>query len=169
MTLNTYSPTTGWDILRIGAGATTPQPILTTGANEGEGGASVSGDGKWLAYTSDATGTNEIYVQPYPGPGGAVRVSRNGGSDPLFSTDGHELYYWEATQLMAVSIESGTTFSRNPPKLLFDSGNLHVLPGIYDVSPNGRFLMIRPSDKVPIPSPITLIANWTASLHTDRP
>ena len=80
--LNTYS-STGWDILKIPADRSTgPQPILRTSANEGSGGVSVSIDGRWLAYTSDVTGADEIYIQPYPGPGSPIRVSPNRASDP---------------------------------------------------------------------------------------
>jgi eukaryotic-like serine/threonine-protein kinase len=165
VTLNTYSAQ-GWDILRIPAhGAGKPQPILNTRANEGFGGASLSTDGHWLAYTSDSTGVDEIYVRPYPGPGEAVRVSPNGGSDPLFSRDDRELYYWEGTRLMATPIESGTAaFTSKPAKALFDSRKLHLLNAAYDVARDGRFLMIVASDRPPTPSPITLIINWASTL-----
>lgn len=170
VTLNTYSTTTtGWDILKIVNGSANPQPVLNTPANEGFGGASLSIDGKWLAYTSDVTGLNEIYMRPYPGPGEEVRVSHNGGSDPLFSKDGRELYYWEGTRLMGIFIDAAGPITTKPPNLLFDSRNLHVLNAIYDVAPDGRFVMIKLSDKAPIPSPIKLIANWTASLRAVRP
>jgi Tol biopolymer transport system component len=164
VTLNTYSPT-GWDILRLPIDRSAkPQPILGTRANEGIGGVSLSSNGLWLAYTSDATGVDEIYLRPYPGTGEAVRVSSNGGSDPLFSKDDRELYYWEGTRLMAAPIESGTAFTSKPPKMLFDRRNLHLLNAIYDVARDGRFLMIRASDQLPAPAGIKLITNWTATL-----
>ena len=132
-----------------------------TRANEGFGGASLSTDGRWLAYTSDTTGVDEIYVRLYPGPGEGVRVSPNGGSDPLFAKDDSELYYWEGTRLMAAPIESGVTpFTSKPAKALFDSRKLHLLNAAYDVARDGRFLMIMASDKPPTPSPITVIMNW---------
>jgi len=163
VTLNTYT-STGWDILKIPVdGSAKAQPILDTRANEGFGGAALSPDGQWLAYTSDSTGINEVYVRLYPG-GEGVRVSPNGGSDPLFSQDSRELYYWEGTRLMAIPIEAGSAFTPKPPKLLFDGRNLNVLNAVYDVARDGRFLMIKMTDKPPKPSPIELIANWSATL-----
>ena len=158
--LNTYSPT-GWDILRIPGGrANDPQPVLRTPANEGFGGASLSTDGQWLAYTSDTTGNDEIYVQPYPGPGTTVRISSKGGSNPLWSRDGRELYYLEdGTRLMAVEIGTG-----KPPRMLFDTAGLRLLSTSYDVARDGRFVMIRADDRPRAPTPINVITNWTVTL-----
>jgi len=84
-----------------------PQGVVATPANEGGQGAALSADGRWLAYASDQTGRGEIWVRPYPGPGPAVRVSPNGGTEPVWAKSGRELYYREQNRLMAVAVAVG--------------------------------------------------------------
>jgi Tol biopolymer transport system component len=165
--VNTYSATT-WDILSIPVrGEHTPQPILQTALVEGIGGAAVSPDGRWLAYTSNATGSLEVWVQPYPGSGPPVRVSANGGSDPVWAKNGRELFFVEGDRVMAATVKAGSTFDFEKPVLLFKSGYGHqpASPLAYDVAADGRFLMIKPANTQPQPSPITVVLNWTAR-HT---
>ena len=64
---------------------------MQTPANEWD--ANLSPDGRWLAYSSDESGREEVYVQPYPGPGGREQISVDGGSEPAWSKSGKELFY----------------------------------------------------------------------------
>jgi serine/threonine-protein kinase len=81
-------PTTGYDIWMLGLqGDRKPRPFLQTPANES--GPIFSPDGRWVAYLSDETGRNEIYVRPFPGPGGKMQISTEGGTEPMWAgTDG---------------------------------------------------------------------------------
>jgi serine/threonine protein kinase len=165
--LNTYSPATGWDILGIPIHEKRePNAILRTPSDEGFAGAALSPDGRWLAYSSNATGETEIWVQPYPGPGAPIRVSPHGGVDPLWSRDGRNLYYLENKKLMAVAVESGPAFNFKPPAFLFEIPELgQRYPNqSYDVAPDGRFLMIKNVSTRASAPPITVILNWTAGL-----
>ena len=72
---------------------------------------SFSPDGRYLAYSSDPSGRFEIYVSPYPGPGGVTQVSAEGGTNPLWSRDGRELFYQNGTKMMAVKVATQPSLS----------------------------------------------------------
>jgi hypothetical protein len=114
----------------------------------GESRPALSPSGSWLAYVSNRTGQAEIWVQGYPN-GTPVRVSSNGGDEPAWSADGRELFYRRGQSMMAVTVgDNGSDFSFAPPQELF-SGPF-ATPGdlsrSYDVSCDGRFLMMLPAD-----------------------
>ena len=125
------------------------EPIQETPANEGNSG-SVSPDGKWVAYTSDTTGRSEIWVRPLPGPGGSpVRVSPNGGFEPLWARNGRELFYVAGDKMMSVPVTTtGTQFSFQPPVELFTPPTVFgaTQPPTYDVTADGRFVMVQWAD-----------------------
>jgi serine/threonine-protein kinase len=109
----------------------------------------LSPSGRWLAYVSNRTGQNEIWVQGYP-DGSPVRVSSNGGDEPRWSADGSELFYRRAQGMMVVAVSSkGNDFSFAPPQELF-TGPFVSAAGAeersYDVSRDGRFLMLQRAD-----------------------
>ena len=123
-----------------------------------------SSDGNWIAYVSDETGRNEVYVQPFhPGakPGSRVTISTNGGSWPRWRRDGKELFYLALdSRLMAVPIRvapNGETIQPGPPVALFATHTSDFWP-VYVVSPDGqRFLLNTEGTNN---SPITVILNW---------
>jgi len=82
---------TGADLWALPLDGGEPSAILVTPFDEVGG--QFSPDGRWVAYTSNASGRNEIYVRPFPGSGEAVQVSASGGSQPRWRRDGHELFY----------------------------------------------------------------------------
>ena len=94
-------------------GNRTAEPFLTTPASENN--AHFSPDGHWLAYVSDESGRNEIYVQPFPGPGRRWAISTDGGDEPVWSRDGRELFYRNGNAMMAVPITSQPTFAAGVP------------------------------------------------------
>jgi serine/threonine-protein kinase len=105
----------------------------------------ISPDGRWLAYQSDEAGRMEVYVRPYPGAGARVPVSVQGGSEPVWSGDGRELFYRAGDSLMSASVALSPTFAVTGRRGLF-SGTF--LTGgqfrEYDVAPDGQhFLMVR--------------------------
>lgn len=124
-------------------------PLLQT--TFGEQNPDVSPDGRWIAYESNESGSNEIYVRPFPAiDGGRWQVSTGGGTRPVWARSGRELFYLvgaDAVRMMALPVQSGATFSAGSPQKLFE-GRYFATPDrsgrTYDVSPDGqRFLMIK--------------------------
>jgi serine/threonine-protein kinase len=111
-------------------------------------------DGHWLAYVSDENGTQEVYVQPYPGPGGRYQVSSGGGTEPIWSHDGKELFYRGGPALIAAKIETAPEFRLVRRDTLF---MMSAIPGEvqagYDVFPDGKrfvFPRVIGSDAAPV-------------------
>ena len=106
-----------------------------------------SPDGRWLAYVSDESGEEEVYVTRYPGPAGSQLVSVNGGREPVWSRDGRELFYRRGDLLMVVPVEStdSVLITRPPQELFKGPYSLGDAGGIrYDVAPDGqRFVMLQ--------------------------
>jgi serine/threonine protein kinase/Tol biopolymer transport system component len=137
-------------------------PFVTTSFNEHE--AKFAPDGRWLAYQSNDSGRNEVYVKPYPGPGRTLMVSTDGGRDPVWSPDGRELFYLDVSgrKMMVVSFTNEPIARVGTPRLLFegdyDSGDARQ----YDVAPVGqRFLMIK---RNPLRS-VNVVLNWFEELE----
>ncbi len=141
-------------------------PLLQTEANETN--AVISPDGRWLAYSSNETGQYEVYVQRFPELGGRQQISTSGGRDPLWSSDGRELFYRVLTPraLMAVTVESDdTSVMIGTPEVLFEDPYFFGVGRHYNVAPDGRFLML--SSELTDASNstyVTLVQNWTQEL-----
>jgi eukaryotic-like serine/threonine-protein kinase len=140
-----------------------PSPLLRTEFDEVA--AAFSPDGRWLAYASNESGRFEIYVQPFPGPGGKWQVSTAGGLHPRWRRDEKELFYFAPDgKVMAAEIGPGAAFEAGTPKALFATPFKDVPGAPYDVSSDGqRFLLNRPIGEETAP-PITLVQNWTEFL-----
>ena len=127
-----------------------------------------SPDGHWLAYTSDESGRNEVYVQPYPGPGGKRQISTEGGGEPVWAKNGKELFYREGNKMMAVEITTQPTFRAGTPTLVFEGQYFRdIVPSEanYDITPDGRrFLMIKESEQEGGPRQINVVLNWFEEL-----
>ena len=122
-----------------------------------------SPDGRYVAYVSDESGQNEIYVQPFPEGGGRSTLSNNGGRQPRWSRDGTELFYVEGGTLVAVPVESGASFSAGSPTRLFEHPRLAAGLRIaeYDVSADGqRFLLANPVGAEAADPAIRIVQNW---------
>lgn len=129
--------------------------------------ASLSPDGRWIAYQSDDSSRAEIYVRAASGTGGRWQVSSEGGEEPRWSPGGDEIYFRNDTLLMAAHVVPGPVFQYSPPRQLFSGVfNLRAESGIsYDVEPKGnRFLMIRPAGEGTAFSSIRVITNWSQEL-----
>jgi len=155
------------DIVRWSPGTSTRQPVVQTQAREGADGASLSADSRWLAYASNQTGRQEIWVQPYGRRGTPVRVSSNGGKEPVWARNGRELFYLQGTRMMAVTVNPEPTFRFDTPEFLFESPYLLLdQPPSYDVAPDGRFLMIKPNEGEQDGAlRITVVQNWFEELQ----
>jgi serine/threonine protein kinase/Tol biopolymer transport system component len=130
------------------------------------GEARFSPDGHWVAYTSDQTGSEEVWVRPFPGPGTPVRVSPDGGRDPVWSHDGTELFYRNGPKILSARAAPGVTFRVDSPRPLFDWGFDTSPQRSFDVAPDGRFVMTAgdPNDSTPSTS-IVVVLNWFRELQ----
>jgi len=126
--------------------------------------------GRWLAYASDESGRIEIYVKPYPGPGGKWQISTEGGTEPKWNRNGRELFYRSGNKMMVVEISADPGFTAARPRQLFEGHYLVNGPRAaganYDVSPDGqRFLMLKPvEEQQAAPTQINVVLNWTEEL-----
>ena len=167
-------PKTNSDIWALPlAGERKPFPVVQTDFDEREG--QFSPDGRWVAYVSNETGSDEVYVQPFPGPGSKWQVSTNGGADPRWRRDGQELFYLAPDgKLMAAAIRiaaDGRALSPGGPVALFPTRfatGANVTVGFfsqaqYAVARDGRFLMNLAADDTTA-APITIVLNWTGAL-----
>jgi Tol biopolymer transport system component/predicted Ser/Thr protein kinase len=131
-----------------------------------------SPDGHWIAYTSGESGRVEIYVRPYPGPGGKYQISTEGGTEPVWNPKGRELFYRAGNKMMAVEVATQPAFSAGKPKVLFEGAYVATprsLPN-YDVSPDGqRFLMLEGSEQGQAPTQINVVLNWFEELKRRVP
>jgi Tol biopolymer transport system component len=162
------SQTTNTDIVRWQIGQNDArEAVVQTPAREGFEGYALSPDGRWLAYTSNQTGQLEIWVRPYPGPGAPVRVSPNGGIEPVWAKRGQELYYLEETRLMAAAVVPGATLAFKTPTPLFEPAmQVTSQPPSYDVAADGRFLVIRPAaTKTRTSTQVVVVTNWLDELR----
>jgi Tol biopolymer transport system component len=145
------------------AGDATPSPFANMRFTEAS--AQFSPDGRWVAYSSDETGTTEVYVAPFQRAGRREPISTAGGGSPRWRRDGKELFYIRGDNtLMAVPIGLGeSSVEVDAARALFQTRFRNVaLP--YDVTADGRFLVNR-SVEDPTPTAITLVVNWPAALE----
>jgi len=130
-----------WTLPVLGSGSNTkPQPLFEA-TRFNERAARISPDGRWVAYVSDESGKNQVYVRPFPGPGSRVSISIDGGQQPKWSGQGRELIYWDPgkKQLMAVDIQTSPMLRAGRPEVLFKLDNVP-----WDVTPDGkRFLVVK--------------------------
>jgi eukaryotic-like serine/threonine-protein kinase len=105
----------------------------------------LSPDGKWLAYMSDESGQDEIYVQPFPSLDSRVQVSAAGGAQPVWARTGHELFYRSRGKFMSVEFSADDRFTPSTSRVLF-ADKYFSTQGVghtsYDVTPDGRFVMV---------------------------
>jgi eukaryotic-like serine/threonine-protein kinase len=163
------SPNTGNDIWIVPLqGERKASPFLQTPFAEGA--PMFSPDGRWLAYFSNESGRSEIYVQPFPGPGGKWLISNDGGAEPVWSRNGRELFYRNGEKMMAVDIESEPAFKAGTPHMLFEKPGYFTSTtrADYDVSPDGkRFLMMKATKQQETQTALTqinVVMNWTEEL-----
>jgi serine/threonine protein kinase/Tol biopolymer transport system component len=120
----------------------------------------ISPDGNWMAYMSNETGQDEVYVTSFPDAKGKWQVSqgKGGGHDPLWAHNGREIFYRQADKIMAVKVRTAPTFSEDRPELLFE----HPYYDEWDVAADGRFAMV--TDEKISPTHLNLLLNWSAGL-----
>ena len=144
-----------------------PQPVVSTRANECC--AVFSPDGKWLAYVSDESGFDQVYIRPYPGDVRfLVSGSEEAAGEPVWSPNGRELFYRSGRKMMAVSIEIQPEVRTGRPVFLFEGsyrGGASTPPGYqyYDVTPDGEsFVMVKEPEQQE--GQINVVVNWFEEL-----
>ena len=158
----------GGDIMGLAPGQDTlPVPLVATEFQELQ--PTLSPFGRWLAYQSDETGRNEIYVVPFPNTGDAKwAVSISGGTGPLWAHSGQELFYQNGQdEIVAVQVETEPTFSAGQSTVLFSAADFRYyrLHRHYDVAPDDqRFVMIRALGDSG-PNQLVLVTNWFEELR----
>jgi hypothetical protein len=156
----------GWDIIiRTVGDKPSTRPFLQTPITEQA--AMFSPDRRWLAYSSDESGRPEIYVQPFPGPGGKRQISTDGGFEPAWNRNGRELFYRNGSRMMAVAVATTPSFSAGAPQTLFQGRYETIGWGErdYDVSPDGsRFLMLIAAEDRPR-AELAVVMNWFEELE----
>ena len=129
-----------------------------------------SPDGCWVAYSSNESGKLQVYVAPFPGPGGNYQISTEGGQQPRWRRDGRELFFLSRDRkLMAVAVKTGSTFQFSAPTELFQT-HAHEPIGAeefftYDVSADGQRFLINVDAEPTNPPPVDIILNWASSLE----
>ena len=151
------TPETSLDLF-VRTGDEQPRPWLATKFSELL--ASYSPDGKYVAYCSDESGQYEIYVRPASGEGAKWQISTEGGEEPIWSSDGHELFYRNAQKWMAVDVATAQDFKSGSPHLLFEGPYLNIPGFSYDVARDGRFLILEENYKQPPTLQVQVIFNW---------
>jgi serine/threonine protein kinase len=140
-----------------------PFPFLQTQANEVD--AQFSPDGRWVAYLSDESGTNQVYIAPFPAAGGKWQISRNGGSEPRWRGDGREVFFLSLdNKLMAVALNAKeSTLEVANAQPLFDVHPANPPGYHYDVTRDGKRFLVD-TTKEGNSAPLALVVNWTADL-----
>ena len=161
---NERSPDTNDDLYLLEGGGNEPRVLAATEFKEADGVFSRNGD--WIAFVSDRTGTDEVYVVPVPGLEPVRQVSASGGVDPVWAPDNSFLYYWERNKLMKVRVtDSGPL--RETAQELFTRDYVRSLWTNYDISPDGQhFIMVSEPHR---PRSIRRAANWFDELRRLAP
>jgi serine/threonine-protein kinase len=126
-----------------------------------------SPNGRWIAYVSNVSGRDEVYIRTFPDPSERViQISTSGGFEPVWARDGRELFYREGDKLMMVDLGDGPEPKPRVPQMLFEGRFRRARWGAetanYDVSPDGsRFLMVQDQNRER-PKVIHLVLNWPA-------
>jgi serine/threonine-protein kinase len=152
-----------------------PQTFLQGPFNVG--GARFSPDGRWVAYVSDESGRNEVYVRRYPESGTRIQISADGGGQPVWARNGRELFFRNGDELLAVDVALQGDFTAGRPRLLFsrynpqsESGLAYDLDADYDVSLDGQRFVI-PKRVLDVSNTPTggVVLNWFEELRRLAP
>ena len=144
-----------------------PEPFLVTSFNEMV--PMISPDGHWLAYNSDESGRHEVYVRPFPGPGGKWQISTAGGEKPVWSKKAHELFYGSDEGIMVASYTTTLeAFMASKPRIWAAKKDLG---GFYDLAPDGKRFVVGQLEgsEQTAPTHATILLNFSDELRRRAP
>jgi dipeptidyl aminopeptidase/acylaminoacyl peptidase len=153
-------PEKGQDVWLFDARSAAARPFANSAYKENQ--ARFSRDGRWLAYVSNESGRDEVYLQPVDGDGARVQVSIDGGFSPLWAPNGKELFFVQQNSLMQVAIDwrgPGPDITR--PQKLLDGHYVWDRFGNFDITPDGqRFVFVRRTDDSDPAATLRVLINW---------
>ncbi len=153
------------NVLAVPLGAGRDTIVLLDGSFN-ERAATVSPDGRWVAYVSDESGRDEVYVRPFPNGTGRWQVSAGGGGEPRWAHSGREIFYRASGQLMVAQVRSNPTFAVGSRTTLFPTAAYQVNPNhaAYDVAPDDeRFVLVKTASES---QQFILALNWFDELKS---
>ena len=142
------------------------QTFLATECDERE--ASFSPDGSHIVYVSNETGRHEVYVRPYPGPGGKLSISTEGGNQPVWARDGQTIFYRSGDSMMSVGITLAPRLSAATPEVLFEARfeeGYTYHPRVNDVADEGVGFVLAKGDEALSPDRLEVVVNWFDELR----
>jgi Tol biopolymer transport system component len=152
-----------WDLSVLSVSDGKLVPFRSTAFSETGG--TLSPDGRWIAYVSNESGRFEVYVQPFPGPGGRWQVSDGGGEGARWRADGRELFFVApGGRIMAVEVKTGDGFEAGLPRFLFQTKPQRLPGAQYDPSPDGQRFLVNVSEE-DRSLPVTVVLNWLAGVR----
>lgn len=165
---NLRSPDTGWDLVAVEAtGEQRGRVMPFVESSFFDLRPSISPDGRWVVYESSESGRPEVYVKPFPGPGGKWQISAAGGSEPWWNANGKEIFYLSAaSRVVSVPVSADTEFSVGAAESLFEAQLVPITTrNRWAAAPDGeRFLMLRPEEASSL-QPMTVVLNWQQALE----
>ena len=159
-----------WDIwAQTLDGSEEPRPVVQSGFLDVD--PSFSPDGRWVVYRSDASGTVEIYVTPFPDSGRRYQISPAGGRDPVWSPQGDQIFYTsEGRTWLAVDVTAEPEFRAGPPRELFEAEDYVRIPGRdYDVARDGQGFVVVVGTSSDAAQEMHVVVNWFEELKERVP
>ena len=131
-----------------------------------EWGHQISADGRWIAYTSNREGPFGLYVRRYPELDAGQKIIADAGAwEGVWSRQGDKIFFWNADQWMVVDVPADGDFAGQRPRRLFQTSLVDTFGISYDVAPDGRILLIKPSDDGSDPTRLDIVLNWFEELE----
>jgi Tol biopolymer transport system component len=144
-------PDTGTDVEVVDATGKI-RSVVRSDADDNSG--AFSPDGRWIAYWSDESGRDEVYVRPRSGPSGRWQISNQGGTEPRWVLD-DEIAYLHGTKIMTVPVKTSPSFTAGTPRLLLDAN-----ASDFDLTRDGRILIVEAPDPSAAPGRLNVVVNW---------
>jgi eukaryotic-like serine/threonine-protein kinase len=167
--VNAWGPDSGGDLLVVrSSGNSPPTPVVQEAGHQFGG--TLSADERFMAYVSDETGRSEVFATPFPGAGNKRQLTSDGGTEPIWSPTGKEIFYRVGDRMMALPVTTTPSLVVGPPRLLFEGRFVSGPAGepAYDVAPDGRFLMLRTVGEEP-KRELRVVLNWFSELQQRVP